>query len=125
MTIDQIITLIQHPAGRVMLTAWLIGACVRLLKDDTILPTLPTQYRRLVAFGLGLLAGVVDAVIAGASWQSAAIAVAAPPLAIAGHHVLVDWLRGGREGWLPSFLKAIDKPPPSSRTHITIREMDQ
>jgi len=116
MDATEILTLIETPAGRITLTAWLINTVVRLLKEDTrLLPTVPAQHRRTLAFALGLVGGVVQAVALGATWQVAVItALGAPLLAIAGHHIGVDGLRGGRDLPIPAALKARKPPPPPS-----------
>jgi hypothetical protein len=97
-------------AGRqwIPLSAILIGFLVRLLKDDTrLLPTVPARYRRHLAFGLGCVAGVLQMVGTGSSWKDAlATAVLGPVIAIAGHHLGVDLLRGGREVPIPGFMKS-------------------
>jgi len=108
----ELLTLIETPAGRIALTAWAINAVVRLLKEDTrILPTVPAAHRRALAYGLGLVAGAVQMVATGAPWSTAVkVALLSPLVAILGHHLVVDKLRGGRELPVPQALKARTLP---------------
>lgn len=96
------------------LAALVIGLVVRVLKDDTrVLPTVPSKYRRPLAFALGLAAGALQMVAAGTSWKDAlATAVVAPLLAIGGHHIGIDLLRGGREIPVPGLMKPKAPPQP-------------
>jgi hypothetical protein len=104
----EILALISTPIGRLTLTAWAVNAGVRLLKEDTrLFPTVKAEHRRTLAFALGLVAGVLQAVATGASWRDAAIVtLGAPLLAILGHHGVVDVARGGRDLPIPAWLRA-------------------
>jgi small basic protein len=95
----------------VLLASVVIGLMVRSLKDDTILPTVPAAYRRALAFLLGLVAAALQMMALGATWQVAMMtAVGAPLLAIVGHHLGVDVVRGGREIWIPGLMKKPKSP---------------
>lgn len=80
------------------LTAIVIGGIVRLLKSDTPLPTVPPRLRPWLALGLGLLAGVLQAVTTGTPWlQALGSGFSAAVTAITGHELVVESLRGGVE----------------------------
>lgn len=87
--------------------ALFIGAIVRLLKSDTPLPwTVPAQWRSWLAIGLGVVGGVLDALVIGTPTVRALLqGLAAAAIAIAAHDALVEGLRGGRE-WFSSKPKA-------------------
>jgi hypothetical protein len=103
-----------------MLAALLIGLVVRLLKEDVkFLPTIPARWRPLVALGLGVVSGFLLAFQPGVSWQKAFTEGAvASFLAMGGHSVIIEALRGGRELGSPKADEAPTKPrlppdPPS------------
>lgn len=90
------------------LSALVIGAIVRALKSDTKLPvSIAPQHRPWLAFGLGLFVGFIELLIAGHALREAAVtAFGAPLLAILGHVVGVEVLRGGKEVPLPGLTRA-------------------
>lgn len=95
------------------LSALALGFAVRLVKQDSKLPvTIPQRYRPALAFALGAVAGVLELVVAGHTWREATVtAVGAPLLAIVGHVVGVEGLRGGREIPIPGLTKTGPRPP--------------
>lgn len=107
-----LLSLIQ--AGQwIPLSALVIGFIVRALKEDTkFLPTVTPERRRILAFGLGLVAGALQLVAGGAPLREAILtAVVSPLFAMLGHHTVIDWMRGGREIPIPWMMKP--KPPTS------------
>lgn len=82
----------------VPLAAVLVGAIVRLTKMGPLSERIPPAARPWIALGLGLVSGVLEAVLAG---TPAAVAIAggliSGTLAIAGHDTLVESLRKGKE----------------------------
>jgi hypothetical protein len=107
----------------VLIAAAIIGLVVRLLKEDTWLPTLPPRARAAYALGLGAASGLLEHVFAGTPWKQALLGgVVAATLATFGHDVVIQGLRGGRELPLPTPLlnaaargarRALKRPPPS------------
>ena len=102
----------------VAVASLLIGLVVRLLKSDTRLPVdVPAQYRPLVAYGLGAVVGALDAIQGGEPVHAALMGLLAPSLAILGHVVGIEGLRGGKELPLPKPLRRSQRetilPPPS------------
>lgn len=89
----------------IVVAALVITALVRLFKSDTPLPfgwVVPPRYRVWLALGLGIVAGVLNAGIAGTPWQTAILqGLGAAISAILGHEFLVESLRGGREFFTP------------------------
>lgn len=83
----------------VALAALVIGAVVRLLKSDTPIPIdIPSRWRPVVALGLGVVSGVLEALATGKPWLEAVIGgFVSAFAAMSGHAVLVDALRGGRD----------------------------
>lgn len=86
----------ETPLGWVALAAFLVGAVVRLLKTDGMkialaylgLPPIPSRALPWLALVLGGVAAVLDARVAGASWDAAAQAgVLAAALAVFGHEL--------------------------------------
>lgn len=79
--------------------ALVIGAIVRVLKSDTPLPfTVPAKWRGWLAIGLGIVAGALEAVAGGTPWARAlAEGLTAALIAITGHELGVESLRGGKE----------------------------
>src|SRR5436309_3011338 len=56
----------------VAITALVIMAAVRLLKSDTKIPIdIPPRWRVWLALGLGVVAGILDAVARGTAWPDA------------------------------------------------------
>lgn len=92
----------QTPMGWVALAALIVGAVVRLMKQDMLGVALtrlfrpggppiaiPTRVLPWLALAFGALAAVLDAVVAGASWDAAAQAgVIAAAGAVFGHELL-------------------------------------
>lgn len=82
----------------VAVAALIIGAVVRLLKSDTPLPTVPARWRAWLAIGLGIVAGVLDALVAGTPLVSAVLqGLGAALTAITTHELVIEGIRGGRE----------------------------
>lgn len=82
------------------LAALLVGLLVRLSKSDVPIPgwNIPAKYRPALALGLGMVGGVLDAIVAGKPWKVAvAEGLFAASLAILGHTIGIEALRGGRE----------------------------
>lgn len=81
--------------------ALVIGAVVRVLKSDSPLPEwlhVSKQWRPWLAVALGIVAGVLDAVAMGTPWADAvAKGVLASVGAMAGHHLVIEKGRGGKE----------------------------
>lgn len=84
-----------------LVSALVITAIVRLLKSDTPLPfniVIPARWRGWAAVGLGIAAGVLNAVTSGTPWKTAMLqGVGAALTAILGHELVVEGLRNGRE----------------------------
>jgi hypothetical protein len=101
--------------------ALFIGAMVRLLKSDTPLPwTVPAQWRSWLAVGLGVVGGVLDALVAGTPSVRALLqGLGAAAIAIAAHDTLVEGLRGGRE-WFASKTKVPPGDAPAGGSAGTI-----
>lgn len=85
--------------------ALIIGAVVRYLKTDSPLPAwlhVPPGWRPWLAVALGIVAGVLDAVAMGTPWADAvAKGVLAAVGAMAGHHLVIEKGRGGKELHVP------------------------
>lgn len=99
MNIDQIIALLLAHQW-VVASSVVIGALVRLQKNGKLtLPwTIPARYRPLLALGLGLVSGMLEAVIAGTPWSSAIVGgLVSAAMAGLGHGVVIEALRNGRE----------------------------
>lgn len=83
----------------------LIGAVVRFSKTELAQRWglyVPARWRTWVAFGLGALDAIGEALIAGTPWLMAiARGVGAAAVAAFGHGVLIEGLRGGREIGVP------------------------
>lgn len=93
-------------------TAVAIGALVRVLKSDTTIPiTIPPQWRSFFAAILGVVSAILQAYLGGLPWMAAIISgLGGAGTAVAGHKLLVENLRGGKEFGLPKFLTKT--PPP-------------
>lgn len=82
-------------------SAVLIWAIVRLLKMPSCpwpFSKIPTKARPLVAVVLGIMAGSLDLIVNGTSWQSALInGVVSSAIAVFGHEIFVEWLNKGKE----------------------------
>lgn len=81
--------------------ALLIGALVRLCKDDSPIPLLakiPSVWRPRLAIALGIVGGVFTSLASKVPLQAAIMqGVLAAFTAISGHELLVEGARGGRE----------------------------
>ncbi len=75
-----------------------IGALVRYTKSDTPGPVLPARYRPALALGLGVLSACLERIAAGAPWEyTLAGGLVSAAVAVLGHGVIVDGVRGGAE----------------------------
>lgn len=103
-----------------------IGSAVRLLKSDTKIPIdIPPKYRVWLAMLLGVVSGVMESVSTGMPWKQAILnGLSAAMVAVLGHNVIVDSMRGGKEfavPWLtipgapPSPGKPPSIPPPAPK----------
>ena len=106
MPITDILPLLQSHAW-VPLAALVIGFLVRALKSDAfVLPSwaaVAAPYRPLLVLALGVVSGVLDAVVAGTPWRDALIGGCLSALmALIGHTTIVDVLRGGRDIGAPA-----------------------
>lgn len=122
MPITDILPMIQSHAW-VPLAALVIGFLVRALKSDAfVLPSwaaVAAPYRPLLVLALGIVSGVLNAVVAGTPWRDALIGGCLSALmALIGHTTIVDVLRGGRDigappvgGVEPSYYP----PPPPAK----------
>jgi len=98
---DEIIKLLEQIAELGTGHAWIpmsgviVGLCVRLVKSDKLVAwfpiTVPPQYRAWTAMLLGVIAGVLDKVIAGGSLASALVGgLMAALAAISGNELIVE-----------------------------------
>lgn len=106
MPITDIIPLIQSHAW-VPLAALVIGFLVRALKSDAfVLPSwaaVAAPYRPLLVLALGVVSGVLDAVVGGTPWRDAIVGgLLSALMAMIGHTTIVDVLRGGRDIGAPA-----------------------
>ncbi len=100
------------PAG-----ALAIGIVVRLLKSDTILPTLPAKWRLVLVGVLSIGLVALNKIAAGMPWPKAIeYAVLSALIAVAAHELLIERLRDGKEIPLPLLTKKEDPPPPPTDT---------
>jgi hypothetical protein len=80
------------------LVAFAVGGAVRAIKSDRIPFSVPPPWRPVLAVSLGLIGGGFAAAATGAPAKEAILGgLGAGALAIVGHVVGVEWLRGGRE----------------------------
>lgn len=118
MTPDDIALLIEQRKW-VPLAAIVIGLVVRLLKSDTKLPTVPPRARIWLVFGLGIVSGVLEHVVAGKTWTSAIVGGAVSAvLAIVGHESIIASLRGGKELVIPGLIIPGARPSPNAPPSI-------
>jgi hypothetical protein len=104
-----------------VLVALVVGALVRMLKDDHRFPiTLSKRARPWVALLLGLVLGAVQQRLAGATWLDAVCSgLLAGALPILGHQLGIESILGGKELPFPGTKKRTaksdddDKPPTS------------
>lgn len=89
-----------------------IGFVVRVLKSDTVLPfQIPARARVWAAFGFGIVAGVLDKVASGDTWQNAIVGgLLAGVTSVTGHELIVESLRGGKEMRVPLLTKGAGSP---------------
>lgn len=93
----------------IALAALFIGALLRAVKGDTPLPYVTPRVRPWLALGLGLVAGVLNSLVAKVPLGTALFqGFAAAATAIAGHESLIESLRGGVE----FFASPSDPKPP-------------
>lgn len=80
--------------------AVVVGAAVRASKADTILPVdVPRRYRALLALGLGQVSGLLEHLLARASWRSAAVGgLVSAVVAVLGHEWVVERILAGPLG---------------------------
>lgn len=115
----------------VPLSAAVVFALLRLMKNDTKFPiNIEPRVRVWMALVLGLIAGLLSAVANGLHWQTAVlIGIAASAMAVLGHNVAIDSLRGGKEIVIPGMMipgaspspgkpPSIPPPPPLPREEI-------
>ena len=118
MTVEAILALVLAHKW-IVLASVAIGAVVRLLKSDTVLPVdVPAQWRPLLALALGQISAVLEHVAAGAPWGTAiAGGLAASVIAILGHEWIVERLLGDRAMPIPGLTKK-----PSARSAPELNE---
>lgn len=100
--------------------AWLplgalgVAIVVRLLKTDIrFFPNIPPRLRVWTALGLGQVAGILEAVIAGKTYKEAIVwGLVQSVIAIIGQNIFIDSLRGGKEIPIPGLTKANVAPSP-------------
>jgi hypothetical protein len=93
--------------------AVVVGFIIRLLKDDTKLPTIPARARPWLSMLFGLVALAIDKLAVGSTWQEAIINGAiVGGLPIVAHQLGVESLFGGKEFPLPKALVTADPPKP-------------
>lgn len=110
----------------VPLAAVVVGIFVRLAKDDRVVRwfplAIPPRWRAIIALSLGLTAGVLEALRGGDTWGSAIVGgVMAGVLPIAGHEIVVQGLRGGRDIGQPKATGPGSTPPPPMGPPISIK----
>jgi hypothetical protein len=99
------------------LAALVIGLVVRLLKEDTSFPpfAIPARWRPVLALGLGVVSGVLQAASTGTPWRDAVLGgLVSAFLAIAGHDTIVNSLRDGQDVPIPAALARKAPPRPVS-----------
>lgn len=125
MPITDIVPLIQSHAW-VPLAALVIGFLVRALKSDAfVLPpswVVAARWRPVLVVALGLLSGVLEAVVGGAAWRDAIVGgLLSALLAMLGHTTIVDLLRGGRDiGAAPEKGPLYAPPPAPPSDEVTL-----
>jgi len=99
----------------IAVSALVIGAFVRLLKSDGPIPiNVPARWRPVLALVLGLASAALAQVANGTPWRRALTeGLLAGVIAIVGHDVLVEGVRGGKE--IPMG-KAAPTPKPEATT---------
>jgi len=98
--------LADYSAHQWGLLTWLVvsvvaGGLVRLCKSDSPIPALqqiPPAWRARLAYVFALCAAAATKLASGMSWQTVVtLALAGGSTAMAGHELLIEGLRGGRE----------------------------
>lgn len=112
-TIDTLVQLARANAW-VPLLAVLVGAVVRIGKSDAAVARIPLHFkpenRAVWAMALGVVGAVLDRLAAGGTWYGAiAGGLVAGSGAIAGHEIVVNRLRNGRDIGVK---KTLPPPPP-------------
>lgn len=123
MSLQQANDLLHAHAWRALfflLAPLLIGYLVRLSKDDAIGPVVPAKYRPLLAYTLGAAGAVVDALSGGVPTTEIIFGFGAPTLAILGHILGIEGLRGGAEIPLPVFLGGKPGKPPTGPASVLL-----
>lgn len=93
------------------LSAVLIFAIARMMKDDTKGPSIPPRLRTPLVIVLGVAAGILERVSMGVTWEDAVFdGISAALLATMGHQFLIESVRGGKEIRIPGLMR------PSSET---------
>lgn len=109
---DDITTLLSQAGKLIEDHAWLplaslvIFFAVRLVKDDRFVAwcpiVIPPRYRSLLAVALGAISGVLQALTTGAKWPTAIVGgLISAYTAIAGHDLVVESIRKGRDIGVP------------------------
>lgn len=108
-----IATLVQERKW-VPLAAVAIWLAMQLVKDDNRFPvSIPARYRVWLLPALGVLSGVLDHVVAGESWASAAAGAAVSVLmAMFFHEGVVESIREGKNLPLPGLTIPGTRPAP-------------
>jgi hypothetical protein len=99
------------------LAALIIGLVVRLLKEDTSFPpfAIPARWRPMLALGLGVVSGALQAASTGTPWRDAVLGgLVSAFLAIAGHETVVNSLRDGEDVPMPAGLTKKTRLRPAS-----------
>lgn len=103
------------------LGALAVGLVVRLLKSDIkIFPSIDNpRFRIWACLALGQLAGTIEAVIAGKTYREAILWGAVQSgLAIFGHNLFIESIRGGKEFVIPGLTKIGVAPSPGAPPSI-------
>lgn len=75
-----------------------VGLLVRYSKSDTFGPVVPARYRPALALGLGVLSACLEKIASGAPWAYTLVGgVLSAAVAVLGHGLIVDGVRGGVE----------------------------
>jgi hypothetical protein len=99
----------EETISLIFASAIAVGAVVRALKDDTVLPTVPKKWRPVLAIALGQVHAVLMMVVGGKTWKTSIIEGATVSvLAVAGHLVGIEKIRGGKEIPLPGLMRDDD-----------------
>lgn len=88
----------------VPLAALVIHVVVRMSKSNSWPPwfTITARTRSWLALGLGIVSGILDAVVGGSAWGPALVGgLISAITAISGHDLIVESLRNGRDIGVP------------------------